>query len=75
MEHAVQQLGLDGLPAPAATGDTFTAFAGCDLAMATCRDKFSNLIRFKGTPFVPVPTTALGAPANASNGGKGGGGK
>ena len=63
------------LPAPAATRDTFTAFAGCDLAMATCRDKFSNLIRFKGTPFVPVPTTALGAPANASNGGKGGGGK
>lgn len=63
------------LPAPTATSDTFTAYAGCDLAMATCKDKFDNLPRFKGTPFVPVPTTALGAPANSSGGGKGGGGK
>lgn len=63
------------LPAPAETSDTFTAYAGCDLAKATCEAKFSNLARFKGTPFVPVPTTALGAPANASGGGKGGGGK
>lgn len=63
------------LPAPAVTGDTFTAFAGCDLSMATCKDKFNNLTRFKGTPFVPVPTTAMGAPANASGGGKGAFGK
>lgn len=63
------------LPAPAAIGDTFTAFAGCDLAQATCKNKFNNLTRFKGTPYVPVPTTALGAPANASSGGKGAFGK
>lgn len=61
------------LPAAAAAGDTFTAYAGCDLTRATCSAKFSNLGRHKATPFVPVPTTALGAPAVTSSGGKGGG--
>ena len=49
------------LPVPCAAGDAFTVYAGCDLSMATCASKFNNLGRFKGTPFVPVPTTALGA--------------
>jgi len=57
-------------PSPAAIGDTFTAYAGCDLTKATCSSKFANLAHFKGTPFVPVPTTALGAEATTSGGGK-----
>lgn len=61
------------LPTAPAAGDTFTAYAGCDLSKATCETKFANLTRFKGTPFVPVPTTALGAPATTGGGGKGGG--
>lgn len=63
------------LPAACAPGDTFIAYAGCDLTKATCQSKFNNLLRFKGTPFVPVPTTALGAPATSSGSGKFGGGK
>jgi uncharacterized phage protein (TIGR02218 family) len=60
------------LPAPAAIGDTFTAYAGCDLTPGTCNSKFANLIKFKGTPYVPVPTTALGsAQASVTTGGKG----
>lgn len=59
------------LPVVPAAGDTFRAFAGCDLTRTTCKDKFNNLTRHKATPFVPLPTTALGAPAqNAGGGGK-----
>lgn len=59
------------LPVAPAAGDTFRAYAGCDLTKATCKDKFNNLARHKATPFVPLPTTALGAPAqNAGGGGK-----
>lgn len=57
------------LPAPCAPGDAFTAYAGCDLAKGTCLAKFNNLTRFKGTPFVPVPTTALGAVSQTTTGG------
>lgn len=38
-----------------ATGDTFTLTAGCDHTMATCREKFDNLIHFTGCPFIPLP--------------------
>lgn len=63
---------IQPLPANAAIGDTFTAYAGCDLALATCIGKFSNRARFKGTPFVPVPTTSLGAATTTvTSGGKG----
>lgn len=61
---------IQPLPANAAIGDTFTAYAGCDLALATCIAKFSNRARFKGTPFVPVTTTSLGAATTTTTGGK-----
>lgn len=59
-----------------ATGDTFTAFAGCDLTRgANGCTKFSNLANYKGTDFVPQPTTPLTVPAStptSTGGGKGG---
>jgi len=36
-------------PAP---GDTFTAVVGCDKKRTTCRDKFSNVINFRGEPWL-----------------------
>jgi uncharacterized phage protein (TIGR02218 family) len=50
-------------PLPVAPGvaDAFTAYKGCDLTQATCTAKFANLVHFKATPFVPLPTTALGS--------------
>jgi uncharacterized phage protein (TIGR02218 family) len=48
--------GLTGAPAP---GDTFTAYAGCDRARATCLTKFANLANFNGYP--DVPTSAGGS--------------
>jgi uncharacterized phage protein (TIGR02218 family) len=50
---------ISPLPAMPAPGDAFTAYKGCDLTMGTCSGRFNNLGRFKGTPFVPQPETAL----------------
>ena len=50
---------LPPLPAAPSVGDTFDAYPGCDLSMATCAAKFSNLINFGGQPFIPDPTTAV----------------
>ena len=47
------------LPNPPSAGDGFRAYPGCDLSMATCRARFANLARFRGQPFIPVPSTGL----------------
>ncbi len=44
-------------PAPVANGDTFIAYYGCDKKQSTCSGKFSNLIHFRGQPFIPLPET------------------
>jgi len=43
------------LPAGAAIqlGDSFTATVGCDKRFATCKEKFSNAVNFRGQPFMP----------------------
>jgi uncharacterized phage protein (TIGR02218 family) len=48
-----------GFPVPPAAGDTFQALPGCDKTRTTCSQRFGNLARFRGYPFVPVPETAL----------------
>jgi len=40
-------------PQPIAVGDVFTAQAGCDKRFATCRDKFGNVVNFRGFPHLP----------------------
>jgi len=47
------------LVVPPAAGDTFNAYPGCDKKQATCSAKFSNLIRFRGFPYIPIPETAI----------------
>lgn len=39
--------------APIRSGDRFRIEAGCDKQMETCRDKFSNLLNFRGFPHIP----------------------
>lgn len=46
------------LPFPAAAGDSFTAYPGCDKQLNTC-GAFNNTGNFGGTPFIPVPEVAL----------------
>jgi len=47
------------LPYTPTTGDTFTAYAGCDRSKATCQNKFSNVVNFRGMPYIPVPETGV----------------
>ena len=47
------------LPSPPQAGDSFDAYPGCDLSMATCQARFANLARFRGQPFIPAPSTGL----------------
>jgi uncharacterized phage protein (TIGR02218 family) len=41
------------MPEPLAFGDAFVVTAGCDKRFATCRDRFSNGINFRGFPQIP----------------------
>ncbi|HAZ61182.1 MAG TPA: hypothetical protein DCY89_06390 [Gammaproteobacteria bacterium] len=41
------------MPFAVAVGDTFTVQPGCDKRLATCRDRYSNVIRFRAEPHVP----------------------
>jgi len=43
----------DALRAPLAPGDMFRLEAGCDKQAATCRNKFSNFMNFRGFPHIP----------------------
>lgn len=47
------------LPFLPQVGDGFTAYPGCNGKLATCRDKFSNVVHFQGEPFVPVPEKVM----------------
>jgi uncharacterized phage protein (TIGR02218 family) len=38
---------------PVATGDRFRVVAGCDKRAETCRQKFDNLLNFRGFPDIP----------------------
>jgi uncharacterized phage protein (TIGR02218 family) len=61
VEVKVHRVGDDGvslalwqvMPEPIAGGDTFTITAGCDKRFATCRDRFSNAVNFRGFPHMP----------------------
>jgi uncharacterized phage protein (TIGR02218 family) len=41
------------MPNDVQIGDTFQVYAGCDKSLATCRDKFDNVVNFRGFPYVP----------------------
>lgn len=41
------------LPHPVAVGDTYTAIAGCDRNFSTCKNRFNNVIHFRGEPYIP----------------------
>lgn len=47
-------LGLwTALPQLPATGDHLLLTAGCDKSFATCRDRFANVVNFRGFPHMP----------------------
>lgn len=42
---------------PLGIGDAYIAIPGCRKRMEDCRDKYSNILRFGGFPWVPVGST------------------
>lgn len=50
---------LNPWPFAVAAGDTFSVVPGCDGSQTTCTTKFSNVINFRGHPYIPVPQTAV----------------
>ncbi|MBY4799891.1 DUF2163 domain-containing protein [Burkholderia cepacia] len=49
------------MPNPIHVGDTYTIVAGCDKQLGTCRDRYNNVVHFRGEPYVPGPDTILRA--------------
>jgi uncharacterized phage protein (TIGR02218 family) len=43
-------------------GDAFTVSAGCDKRFTTCREKFDNIVNFRGFPHMPGNDFALSYP-------------
>lgn len=48
-EFVLQQ----AMPNPISTGDAYSVYAGCDKLRETCKNKFNNVINFRGFPDVP----------------------
>lgn len=40
-------------PYPVLVGEEYTAVAGCDKSLPTCRDRFDNVVNFRGFPYLP----------------------
>ena len=53
---------FDSMPGAIAAGDAYSAHAGCDKRLATCKAKFANVRNFRGEPFVPGPDSMLDYP-------------
>lgn len=47
------------MPYPIAPGDTYTITAGCDKQIGTCSGRYSNVVHFRGEPYIPGPDVLL----------------
>ena len=47
---------------PIAVGDDFVVRAGCDKRLETCRDRFANVVNFRGFPHIPGQDTVIRYP-------------
>jgi uncharacterized phage protein (TIGR02218 family) len=56
-------IGLEGDKSASETGDGFVITAGCDKRHATCRDKFGNILNFRGFAFLPGNDVLMASPA------------
>jgi uncharacterized phage protein (TIGR02218 family) len=61
------------LLAPLAAGDRVRIEAGCDKRRSTCRDKFANLLNFRGFPDIPGEDWLMAYPSKSrrNDGGRG----
>jgi uncharacterized phage protein (TIGR02218 family) len=55
---------LESMPYDITAGDAFSLQAGCDRRLATCRDRFNNVLNFRGWPHIPGTDKPLNIPGN-----------
>lgn len=41
------------MPYPLAVGDTYSITAGCDRLFGTCKNRWNNVVNFRGEPYLP----------------------
>lgn len=58
----------ESLGAEIAPGDTVRLDAGCNKRRSTCRDKFSNILNFRGFPDIPGDNKLLSIPLRSTSG-------
>lgn len=64
------------MPEAITSGDAFAVTAGCDKRFATCRERFSNAVNFRGFPHIPGNDFVIASPdAGAGNDGRAFGGE
>lgn len=44
---------------PIAIGDTYTITAGCDKQFGTCKNRWNNVVNFRGEPYIPGIDTVI----------------
>jgi len=59
------------MPEIIASGDEFVVIAGCDKRLATCRERFNNVVNFRGFPQIPGNDFVIASP-DAGGGNDGG---
>ena len=57
----------ESLRADIAPGDTLRLFAGCNKQRGTCRDKFDNILNYRGFPDIPGDNRLLTIPLRTSS--------
>jgi uncharacterized phage protein (TIGR02218 family) len=62
--HAASGVMTMQLPMPyaVAVGHSYSMVPGCDKLLATCRDKFANVVNFRGEPYLPGQDAILRGP-------------
>lgn len=59
------------MPEAITSGEAFAVTAGCDKRFATCRERFSNAVNFRGFPHIPGNDFVIASPdAGAGNDGR-----
>jgi uncharacterized phage protein (TIGR02218 family) len=69
LSHRGAVLELAAAPSRLAPGAAFTVAVGCDKQLSTCRDRFANVVNFRGFPHMPGPDAVIAAAGGPVRGG------
>jgi uncharacterized phage protein (TIGR02218 family) len=56
------------MPYDIQVGDNYSVTYGCDKSLDTCKDRFNNVVNFRGEPYLPGLDGLLQKPVSALEG-------